>query len=739
MRILYFSLLVIFAIGFFTVPQAFADVTVTNAPGSSTPGCEETADGCFIPSTVTIDVGGTVTWENNDTAAHTSTAGSSTDGSSGVFDSSLIMAGSSFSHTFEEAGTFDYFCMVHPWMVGTVIVGDASADTTPPVLTMHNIHNEGIPASWTNSTSTAGLVSVPEGLGMIQSWSVLIDGLRFHLGSYDEIFTGTSDCEVFPPSAPPVMAQQVQNDGTDWYPAGGNYPYWSHGFLIGTSTVTCTATDEAGNTATESFTVTINETAADDTAPPEAEVGVEVEEEPEITPTITISTDKASYIAGVDDNVQMSGIVENSDIDDVTIAVITSNGSITGVNQVYVESDGSFSWTIGISNLNSGTYTIKPASPCQSHDCRETTFTIIQNPNAIYNAPGSSTPGCEETADGCFMPSAIAVGVGETVTWYNDDTAAHTTTSGSPTEGPDGIFDSSLVMAGSSFSHTFEDPGTYDYFCMVHPWMIGTVIVGDASEIAAFIAAQEEEEAAEAAAAAAEEAAWIEANPGVVTNAPGSSTPGCEETNSCFIPSTITVSSGQGITWYNNDTAAHTATSGTPTEGPSGAFDSSLIMAGGSYNHTFYSVGTYDYFCMVHPWMQGTVVVESASQQTEVEGESEQIEFEPPTEVIETEAEVVTESDEITTGSEITIETDIVNQQNNSQMFAYIVQIKNESGMVLSVSIISGSLGEGQTLTQAISWTPDDPGVYVAEIYLWDDMDMGNPLSGVETQYFTVT
>jgi plastocyanin len=294
-------------------------------------------------------------------------------------------------------------------------------------------------------------------------------------------------------------------------------------------------------------------------------------------------------------------------------------------------------------------------------------------------------------------------------------------------------------MAGSSFSHTFEDPGTYDYFCMVHPWMIGTVIVGDASEIAAFIAAQEEEEAAEAAAAAAEEAAWIEANPGVVTNAPGSSTPGCEETNSCFIPSTITVSSGQGITWYNNDTAAHTATSGTPTEGPSGAFDSSLIMAGGSYNHTFYSVGTYDYFCMVHPWMQGTVVVESASQQTEVEGESEQIEFEPPTEVIETEAEVVTESDEITTGSEITIETDIVNQQNNSQMFAYIVQIKNESGMVLSVSIISGSLGEGQTLTQAISWTPDDPGVYVAEIYLWDDMDMGNPLSGVETQYFTVT
>ena len=126
------SLVVLFAIASMVAiaPQAFANhhmQTVTNAPGSSTPGCEETADGCFIPSTVTIPMGGTVTWENNDTAAHTSTAGSATEGPSGVFDSSLIMAGSSFSHTFDEAGTFDYFCMVHPWMAGTVIVEDEAA------------------------------------------------------------------------------------------------------------------------------------------------------------------------------------------------------------------------------------------------------------------------------------------------------------------------------------------------------------------------------------------------------------------------------------------------------------------------------------------------------------------------------------------------------------------------------------------------------------------------------------
>ena len=119
-----FVLLAVFSIIAIT-PSAFADhavATVTNAPGSSISGCEETADGCFIPSTVTIDVGGGVIWENADTMSHTITSGTAAEGPDGHFDSSLVMAGSTFSHTFNEAGTFDYFCMVHPWMVGSVVV-----------------------------------------------------------------------------------------------------------------------------------------------------------------------------------------------------------------------------------------------------------------------------------------------------------------------------------------------------------------------------------------------------------------------------------------------------------------------------------------------------------------------------------------------------------------------------------------------------------------------------------------
>ncbi len=104
------------------------------------------------------------------------------------------------------------------------------------------------------------------------------------------------------------------------------------------------------------------------------------------------------------------------------------------------------------------------------------------HPKATVSMPkGSGVPGCEAD-DKCFIPSVVTVDVGGEVHWSNDDTAAHTVTSGTPEGGPDGVFDSSLFMAGNSFTHKFTDAGTYDYFCMVHPWMVGQVIVQAAGE-----------------------------------------------------------------------------------------------------------------------------------------------------------------------------------------------------------------------------------------------------------------
>ena len=88
----------------------------------------------------------------------------------------------------------------------------------------------------------------------------------------------------------------------------------------------------------------------------------------------------------------------------------------------------------------------------------------------------ASEPSCAESGS-CFSPSEVTIGIGDSVTWHNDSTAAHTVTSGNPEDGPDGVFDSGLFMGGETFSHTFTESGEYQYFCQIHPWMTGTVIV----------------------------------------------------------------------------------------------------------------------------------------------------------------------------------------------------------------------------------------------------------------------
>jgi len=86
-----------------------------------------------------------------------------------------------------------------------------------------------------------------------------------------------------------------------------------------------------------------------------------------------------------------------------------------------------------------------------------------------------SRPGCEET-DRCYIPSVISISAGDSVTWVNEDSAFHSVTSGFYDE-PQDLFDSGHMDPFDSYTLTFDEKGTFDYFCTLHPWMEGQVIV----------------------------------------------------------------------------------------------------------------------------------------------------------------------------------------------------------------------------------------------------------------------
>lgn len=96
-----------------------------NGNGNDVPGENEVwmVGQSFTPSNLEVEVGTTVTWENRSSETHTVTSGS--DGSHDeIFDSGSVPPGEDYSFTFDETGTFDYFCIPHPNMTGTITVVD---------------------------------------------------------------------------------------------------------------------------------------------------------------------------------------------------------------------------------------------------------------------------------------------------------------------------------------------------------------------------------------------------------------------------------------------------------------------------------------------------------------------------------------------------------------------------------------------------------------------------------------
>lgn len=107
--------------------------------------------------------------------------------------------------------------------------------------------------------------------------------------------------------------------------------------------------------------------------------------------------------------------------------------------------------------------------------CGDSSSPIYGDDDDNDDSPG---PGEVWMVGQSFTPPTLEVQAGTVVTWTNKSDLVHTVTSGTP-DNPDGMFDSGDIEPGETYTYTFNNPGTYDYFCIPHqPSMTGRVIVG---------------------------------------------------------------------------------------------------------------------------------------------------------------------------------------------------------------------------------------------------------------------
>jgi plastocyanin len=247
---------------------------------------------------------------------------------------------------------------------------------------------------------------------------------------------------------------------------------------------------------------------------------------------------------------------------------------------------------------------------------------------AITILQGASVQGSPD-----YDPDAAQVPAGNSIVWNNQDTVPHTATSGTGPQDPESaqLFDTSIINGGEESTPVelqgVSEGQTIPYYCIVHPYMTSelTITAGEAGggqtqqeggaaqqQGGGANQTQPGETAGGTAAPAAPSGGDAGGGGGAVTLniLEGSSIQGSPD----YDPDELTVSAGAEVTVVNQDTVLHTVTSGTGTSDPQSAqmFDSSFIGPGQSAALSLAQVpaGQYDYYCQVHPYMTGKLVVQ---------------------------------------------------------------------------------------------------------------------------------
>jgi plastocyanin len=474
-----------------TPPPATPTPGATPPPAAPTTASIHLAGAQFAPATVTVGVGATVTWTNDDGAKHTVTAADAS------FDSGSLSAGATFVHTFSAAGTFPYGCDFHGNMRGTIIVTAGGAVPPPAAAPPANGPGAAPPAAAPPANGPVAAPPVAPVAGATNA-SVTIVGNLFSPATISVTAGGTVSWANNDSVTHTVTADDqsftsgLLKGATTWsrtFPTPGTFTYFCEIHPQMTGTVVATAPDGSAPAAAPSA-------AAPQAAAPASDPGA------------------AAAAAGT------AG---------------TASSASTGAAQ------GSINIT-----------------------------------------------------DSGFTPASFRLAVGGALTFANSGKAAHTVTA------TNGSFDSGMIKSGATWAHTFTTAGSFTYSCILHPAMKASIdVVAGASGAGGSGAG-----AGGPAAAAAPTP--VDSTPTTTAATPVDPTiqpVNIDVVDNEFKPNPATVAVGGTVTWKLSGVAPHTVTA------TDQSFNSGLLKPGESYQNTFTTLGSFTYACLVHPAMKGTINV----------------------------------------------------------------------------------------------------------------------------------
>ncbi len=421
------------------------------APPPPTEATVGMAGRVFRPASITVAVGATVTFFNDDGRAHTATA---TDLS---WDSGNFDPGQSYQKTFTTAGTYPYFCVIHPDMTGTILVAsdDGSTPAPPPTTTPAPV--PAIPAS-SQEVEIIDFDYSPTALTVAAGASVTWRNtgptphtVTADAGSFDSGYMFTGD--TF----------------TTSFPISGNYAYYCtlHPAMRATVIV-----GSGGEVPDRSTSTSPDETAP--AAPPTATSGglrVAMLDNNFAPQTITVPA--GSTVRWSNNGVALHTVTAND---------ASFDSGFIESGRTYAarfSTPGTFGYVCIIHPGMTGTVLVTDSggtTPPPQPDDSSTGSDDAQAP-AAGELSSSSEPFRVDVVDLDYEPRDLTVPVGTEVLWVNTGRAPHTVTA------EDDTVDSGIFMTGESFSLVFDEEGVFEYYCTLHPGMEGTVTITEGAEI----------------------------------------------------------------------------------------------------------------------------------------------------------------------------------------------------------------------------------------------------------------